>query len=377
MATVTGASTASSRKLEGIQLLRAIAACGVVTCHLSGYETKYVAGPAVSSDAWLYGMSGVDLYFVISGFIITTMCAGRFGLPGEASRFLLQRATRIYPAYWVWSLAVLAVFLVRPGMVNSSHGEPDVLRSFLLLPQENLPLLLVAWTLVYEMFFYLLFSCALRWMREANLSRILAVWGVVVVAGNLLLQPSQEQPVLSLVFSPLLLEFMLGCCVALHVGRLGRRVSIATLVVGMLGFGAGLGALITTEQEFPLGWGRVLVFGTASALIVAGLVGMERNGHRRVPRPLVALGDASYSLYLCHVPVIAVAGLAWQTLIAASAPEAHAAALLWGFAAALAAGILSYHLIEVPLLRVSRRLTRVAIRPPIRYGRASRSGDPA
>jgi exopolysaccharide production protein ExoZ len=365
------------RKLVGIQALRAVAACGVVASHLAAFEGKYVAGPALSSPVWLYGMSGVDLFFVISGFIITTMCAGRFGLRGEGRSFLLERATRIYPAYWVWSLAILAVFLVRPEMVNSHHGRPDILRSFLLLPQENLPLLLVAWTLVFEMFFYLLFSVALRWMREADLPRVLAVWAVIVAAGNLILQPTQNEPMLSLVFSPLLLEFILGCCVALYVGAVGRRAGFALLFLGIAGFAAGITAMGMLGEEFPLGWGRVLIFGTSSALIVAGMVGIERNGFNHVPRPLVALGDASYSLYLCHVPVIAVAGLAWHRLIVGSAPGFHVAALVWAFAIAIAAGFVSYHVIERPLLRLSRRLSRVAIRSPIRYGTVSRSGDPA
>src|SRR4051794_33560458 len=120
------------RKLEGIQAARAIAACGVVACHLLGYEAKYLPGPAVAPTLCQFGMAGVDLYFVISGFIITTMCAGRFGRRGEARRFLVQRVVRIYPVYWAWCLPVLAVFLLRPGLVNSSHGQPDVLRSFLL-----------------------------------------------------------------------------------------------------------------------------------------------------------------------------------------------------------------------------------------------------
>ena len=97
-------------------------------------------------------MAGVDLYFALSGFIITMMCLGRFQRRGEATRFLKRRFLRIYPTYWVWCAAVLAVFVVQPNVVNSGHGPPDVLRSILLLPQRNLPLLLVAWTLVYEVF---------------------------------------------------------------------------------------------------------------------------------------------------------------------------------------------------------------------------------
>ena len=338
-----------------------MAACGVVICHLIGYETKYLGHPPVAPSICQFGMAGVDLYFVISGFIVTTICAGRFRQPGQAGRFLMDRAVRVYPVYWVWCLAVLVVFLWRPDMVNSSHGSPDVVRSLLLLPQQNLPLLLVAWTLVYELFFYLLFAAALRWLRDADLPRALLIWAVIVVAGRLVLGPGKDQPMLSLVVSPLLLEFILGCFVALYVTQLSRPTARASLACGMAGFAIGTAALALRAETFPLGWGRVLIYGTSSALIVAGIVALERTGERRPPKPLVALGDASYSLYLSHVPVIAVVGLLWHRLATTSTPAAHVAALAAGFAAALAGGVASFHLIERPLLRASRHLTRASV----------------
>ncbi len=303
---------------------------------------------------------------MISGFVITTMCIGRFGQPGEARRFLVQRAVRIYPAYWVWCLAVLAVFALQPDMVNSGHGRPDVVRSLLLLPQRNLPLLLVSWTLVYEMFFYLLVAGALRWLREEDLIRVPIAWAVVVIAGHALLRPGEDQPVLNLLFSPLLLEFILGCLAARHVGRVSRRAAIGSLMMGATGFAAGTLALAARDAPFPPGWTRVLIYGSSSALAVAGLIALERSSRQRVPRPLVVLGDASYSLYLSHVPVIGVVGLVWRRWAAEPPPGLHVAALVSGFAVALAAGVASFHLIEMPLLRASRRLTRVAMAAPIR-----------
>jgi exopolysaccharide production protein ExoZ len=358
---VTRPRASASGKLDGIQVARAIAACFVVACHLPGYETKYLTGPSVAPSVCQFGMAGVDLYFVISGFIITTMCAGRFGREGEASRFLVQRAVRIYPVYWFWCLAVLAVFMLHPGMVNSSHGPPDVVRSLLLLPQRNLPLLLVSWTLVYELFFYLLFAVVLRWLRNSDLTWFLLAWAAFVIAGRVILAPGADQPLLELVVSPLLLEFILGCLVALYAGSLSRRAALTSLIVGAAGFIAGSTVLAVHGDAFPLGWWRVLIYGTSSAFLVAGIVSLERASDRRPPRPLVALGDASYSLYLSHVPVIAVAGLAWQRIVAAGTPAAHVAALMSGFAVALAAGMASFHLVELPLLRASRRLASASV----------------
>jgi exopolysaccharide production protein ExoZ len=348
------AAPAADRRLLGVQALRGIAACGVVACHMTGFETKYLAGPAVAPAACLYGMAGVDLYFVLSGFIITTMCLGHFGRPGEAGKFLKRRFLRIYPTYWVWCAAVLAVFVMHPSTVNSSHGRPDVLRSVLLLPQQNLPLLLVSWTLVYEMFFYLVFAAALRWLREADLPWALAVWAAVVIAGQTILTPSQADPWLHLIVSPLLLEFIMGCGVALYAARCNRAAGFLSLALGVGGFVAGTFALLALDGPFPSGWARVLIYGTASASLVAGIVALERRDTRCVPRPLAGLGDASYSLYLSHVPVIALAGLLWRRLLPSPAPIMHVAALAGTFTVALAGGVLSFRLIEAPLLRLLR-----------------------
>jgi exopolysaccharide production protein ExoZ len=108
-----------------------------------------------------------------------------------------------------------------------------------------------------------------------------------------------------------------------------------------------------------LGWDRVLIYGTGSALVIAGLVALERQGGRWNSRPLARLGDASYSLYLSHVPVIAATGLLWRRLLIVQsavmrAPVMHVAVLACTFSVAVAGGIASFHLIEAPLLRLLR-----------------------
>ena len=145
-------------------------------------------------------------------------------------------------------------------------------------------------------------------------------WAVVVVTGHALLRPGEDQPELNLLFSPLLLEFILGCLVAQHAGGMGRREAIASLIMGATGFAAGTLALAARGEPFPPGWTRVLIYGSSSALVVAGLIALERTGRRRVPRPLVRPG-ASYSRYLSHVPVIAVVGLVWRRLVPRRRPD--------------------------------------------------------
>ena len=353
--------TGAPQKFLGIQCLRALAAFAVVISHLLLFEQKYETGAAIAPAAVEYGMSGVDLFFVISGFIIATVTAGRFARSGEAGQFLRQRCIRIYPIYWVYCAAVLAVFLVDPTIVNSSHGRPDVLRSFLLLPQHNLPLLLVAWTLVYKMFFYLVFSLAVRWLKESQLAPALLVWAAVIVAGNRLIGTMDDAflgPFLGLFFSPLILEFIAGCFVALSVRRLRAGSAVACIVLGLAGFAGGSVALAQLGMPFPLGWGRVLIYGTSSTFLVAGVLGVEQAGYRRFPRPVVMLGDASYSLYLSHILVLAVVGHVWARMLAGTSPVNHAAALCLAVGLALVWGLLSFRFIETPLLIRMRNWTR-------------------
>jgi len=309
-------------------------------------------------------MAGVDLYFVISGFIITTMCMGHFGRSGEAWRFLWRRFLRIYPTYWVWCFAILAVFLVRPEMINSTHGRPNLLRSILLLPQQNLPLLLVSWTLVYEVFFYILFACALRWLREQNMAYALLSWAAVIVLGRSMFAASQSNPWLALLVSPLLLEFIMGCGLALYVRALSFKVALASLLLGVAGLMASMAVLAMHGSEFPpsWSWGRTLTFGTSSALIVAGVVALESCGWRCFPRSVEKLGDASYSLYLSHVPVVGIVGLLWRHLVPAPTPVVHAIALGSAFGTAMVGGFTSYWMIETPLTQVSRDWHDIAAR---------------
>jgi peptidoglycan/LPS O-acetylase OafA/YrhL len=153
-------------KVQNVQALRGAAILLVVVYHTWTIERRYGGGPGLLSDWVAVGLSGVDLFFVISGFIMVTVTKSL--VPGltTATNFLYHRAARIYPIYWIYSLMLLPIFLVRPDMVNSSQGnQVDLLASFLLLPQRLLPLLQVGWTLVHEIYFYLIFALFLSIKR--------------------------------------------------------------------------------------------------------------------------------------------------------------------------------------------------------------------
>ncbi len=336
-------------KLTGIQCLRAVAALLVVFYHMQLFEQK-MPGPMVLPTQLTYGMAGVDLFFVISGFIVTAISLGKFGAPGYALRFLRLRFSRIYPTYWVYFLGLLAVYLVSPNLVNHTHGQPNLLLSFLLLPQSGTPLLFVSWTLVFELFFYAVFAVLLRWMHQSQLPYVLCAWALIVVAGNLTLDT--DQPVLGLIFSPLILEFIMGCGVALFMTELDRGVSWVCVALGVGGFIAGSAFLDVAGIEFGW-WSRTIIYGPSAAMLVAGIIGIERSGVR-LPQFLVVLGDGSYSLYLSHILVLGAVTNVWVRFAASPAPANHIAGLSIELLATTIWALISFRCIEQPLLTLLR-----------------------
>ena len=133
-----------NRYLVNIQALRGVAASLVVLSHLGVVEAKY-GGDTILPGETILGFSGVDLFFVISGFIMVHVTRGDFGAPRKAGAFLFSRFTRIYPLYWLVSLFLIVVWLRWPDMVfASATGSPDLIKSLALWPESRPPLLAVS-----------------------------------------------------------------------------------------------------------------------------------------------------------------------------------------------------------------------------------------
>lgn len=356
-----GAAASGGEKLPGLQALRAAAVLPVVLFHLMTVEARYGGGPGQLPAASELGMAGVDLFFAISGFVMTLLIAGRFRSARESGRFLWRRATRIYPPYWFYTLIILAVYAVRPGWVNSSQGGlPDLAASFLLLPAEGLPVLMVGWTLVHEVYFYLVVA-ALMWALPERLFPLgLLAWGAATAAVGFLAGPEPGAAV-RLLASPLTCEFIAGCGVALAWRRLpagldGARAKAAGCAAAALAFAAA-GLLIhhrLTGVLFPQGWARAALLGLPAAGLLFAAMLAERGGGVRWPRWAVAVGDASYSIYLSHVLVLSALGRAWAAA-ARPGPWDNLLALPLMILAAAGAGWVSYRVLERPALEWFRR----------------------
>lgn len=368
---MNGASTpAPGRpgKLRTVQAMRAIAVLLVVWVHISspyGFEHRYVVGSRLTRWMAVPTLIGVDLFFVISGVVIVAISWPSLGAADAWRGFAYRRITRIYPLYLIITALVLVVFLIRPNLVNSHDvHRPEILPSLLILPQPGDPLLAVGWTLVYELYFYAIFAIAMRFTRR-RLPWILGGWASVTVLLHVLFWPSAN-PYLNVASNLVNLEFVLGAAVGLLVvhGRLGRPVPL--LAGSLLSLGAVLTYLVASGRTaFPSQWFQVGVIGGLLAVGVYALVGLELQRRIRPPRLLERLGDGSYSIYLWHVPMLAVIGLGMERLHP-RATVPHALALLAAFTISVAAAQWLYVLLERPLLRLlhTRRFRAPAAERP-------------
>jgi peptidoglycan/LPS O-acetylase OafA/YrhL len=348
----------------------------VVGAHLggaTGFESKIFGSTPYWERLELIGRTGVDLFFIVSGFIMVVTTA-RVPPGGPAARrFLWRRITRIYPPYLVITAAIFLLFRYRPDLVNSSEGvSPDVLASFLLLPQEGLPLLLVGWTLVYEMYFYLVFAMGLLLPRRL-LPVLLAAWGALTVLAGL---APQTNPYIELAASPLNVLFLVGVVVGQLVVSRRSFAPLAFTIVGAA-VSVTLFALLMVGLDPYAGsrWLRVLAMGLALGALTYGLVGLEQRRQLVARRPLVVLGDWSYSLYLTHVLTLKVLSLVLLG-VGASGAVLQVLSVPVAVAASLVGAALFFRLVEQPLLRFfhdrSRQHVASASPPELRVG-SSRS----
>ncbi len=324
--------TPLSQRIDSIQLLRAIAAIAVVTQH--------IPIPVFGDGLW-----GVDLFFVISGFIMchATARSGR--------HFFLKRIIRIIPLYWLGTLCIYVLALTIPQLLNTTTANPvDLLKSLFFIPflkgDIPVPIVFQGWTLNYEMFFYGLFWLSLLINRKYRIMICSVLLCVVVIAGKL---TSPEGLILQFFSSSIVLEFALGMlCYILLVkinscqptqSALARSAYLLTGAFALLSLPFAA-SFIPFDDRF-VKWG--LLSAVVFFCFVRGLDGIKLS-----PKILL-VGDASYSLYLFHPYVIQL----FNKVFGLAAIDAKtSAAYLWSFALIIlcvAVSIVMYLRLERPI----------------------------
>ncbi|KAF1051302.1 MAG: hypothetical protein GAK43_02465 [Stenotrophomonas maltophilia] len=280
--------------LVSLQALRALAAWLVVFHHFMqvffDFRADSLGGHLLSTR----GQVGVDIFFVLSGFVIHLSSAGR-RIP--TLTFLVHRLARVAPAYWLYTaITALIIFAFSNVMPIYGVALPQLMLSLAFLPSQNpggfgfYPILPVGWTLNFEMLFYLLFALSFLVNERWRLGLV----SVLVLLTSLVL--AKEPYISNFYRNPIIVEFLLGLGLA-EVYRRGWLRLPTPLALGL----ALLATLCILRYPAEPSW-RLLTWGVPSAVLVAACVALEPWFAGR--RLLKSLGDWSYSVYLLHVIVL-------------------------------------------------------------------------
>ncbi len=355
--------TMERNRLDSLQVCRAIAALLVVLCHFS-VQSKIFLGHELFNSFFNFGRSGVSFFFVLSGFIICyTHWRDMDGTYVDLRKYVGKRLTRILPAYWS-VLAVLAMLYVFFG--GASHGQHTsitplaFLKNVFLISYDHEPIVAVAWTLQYEMIFYLFFATFII-SSEMGVA-LLAVWIGLITLFNLnVLTPSAS--FLKFALSLYSAQFLMGCLVAYAVKKWGDYIPAprAILLLGVLGFLA-----CGVHEDYFNNLSKMTnatLYAVFSALIISGLVKIESMKPLRFPNLFVFLGGASYSIYLTHNTLISILLRVAQHVGLQQYPIARfTIQTLFVLFTSVAIGCLYYKLYELPVIDyLKRKIKRPAI----------------
>ena len=294
-------------------------------------------------DPFWIGAAGVDVFFVISGYIIWTMGTGPEASPGV---FFWRRLTRVAPAYWLATGAVIAIAVFWPRLMPQVTLSARHIALSLAFIQHHdprglpFPVLPPGWSLGFEAVFYSLFTLVLFAPAPARFRLIVAALIGVMLFGFL------DPPAYELGANPMMLQFAAGVCLA-RQAQLRRRTGART---GLLLAGGGIALLAAMWLTgFRSDLFRPILWGVPATLIVAGALALEPLFVRHAPRALLSLGNASYAIYLCHFVAVDLTARAMGGLNP------------WLFvptacAASIAAGLAFHRLAERPLIAGARRL---------------------
>ncbi|RXZ01595.1 acyltransferase family protein [Fictibacillus sp. S7] len=343
-------------KLQLVQSFRAIAIIIVMLGHANHMFYKRFHYDWFHISQW-NRMGGVDFFFVVTGFMIYFLYGRKAGSLTEAKQFLLKRWIRVYPLYFLFTLAAIATLFIVP-IEDESHKRNMlvIIKSLFLLPVD--PVLTVAWSLQYIMLFYLVFAGFLTWPKIFKY--ILMGWSVILLIVQMGLIPGKDTFLLN--FSNL--EILAGCLISYLVQHVKIKKGLLWILIGLVGY-----FLVWADNIFHV----VSIYEPHfyflfSFMMVLGITITDLKKQTKVPSVLALLGDASYSIYIAHGPCIQFYLYVFKFLNL-SHVLGNFLSLLFLQLCTVGSCLLVYQLIERPLIRQVKKF--VDLRPRIKKRKSS------
>jgi exopolysaccharide production protein ExoZ len=336
-------SGAARSQLVSIQYLRGLAALSVLVTHALQWPLADINMALLKT-----GRLGVEVFFVISGFIITTIAGeGRFDPRG----FLVRRAYRIVPAYWTATLLTAALAIAMPNQFRTTIPTIEgLIKSLLFIPslEPKAPLLLLGWTLNFEAFFYLVFASLFFLKSGMRTFVLLCLFGVLVAIGQFSTGLSYVEAIYT---SPSLIGFCFGTLLAQAyrhgvIGYLSRTLHIPVLAAPAALLAAFYLIGWDSAEQIAL-WKHLLMSITALSIVLFGL-SYETKSQVALVWPLKYLGDASYSVYLFHIFSVGAVWSVAKRLFDVHQPLAYLSCTAVAIVVGLAFSFLCHHFVERP-----------------------------
>lgn len=348
------APSPAKTELVSIQLLRALASLLVLLAHLQIKERQYGDVSSLIWQQFRVGSIGVDIFFVLSGFIIFHVAGRTPSTKVDAWKFMKNRFIRVLPLYWALSAVALIIFLAQPELVNKSSTKATAIwESFLLIPTDNKLLIQNGWTLSYEFLFYFAFFVVMLLLPLKFRAQTLFWAAFSSVFAGLLIEPNSVFA--RFITDDLLLEFAYGVL----IGAIYQNSRIGCYFTAAWGSAAAVAALATIIflACVPPSQGtlRGIYFGVPAGLLVFAALALEKELSRLAP--LKILGDSSYSLYLSHVLTLPAAGMIWVKL-GLNTELSNVWLLIYLFVVSVGASIMLYQYFELPVTNQLRKRFR-------------------
>ena len=338
------------RNLNVIQVLRGLFCLVVIITHITINSNDLLKKDFFFNFS-LFGYAAVDFFFVLSGFMITYTSIKNAGRPDKSLIFIRRRLIKIFPIYWI----VITIFATGQFFLRSYYNTPyefnfwNIISTYFLFP-GHIMINGVSWTLTHELYFYLLFLFFFFIPKKEWVFLGFFIYSILIISFTATGLYSHELQWMKLMFSPINIEIYLGMLAATIMSKVKIKLGVVLIVIGSVlfiisAFLSNLGFYLF-NNEFD----RLILFGLPATLIILGIASYEMIYSVKANKTLLLLGEASYSLYLIHLPFVAAFVKLYPKLNIQNDLIYH---VLWVFLVLIICfiSVKLYQIVELPLLK--------------------------